>query len=199
MDTKNIDSILLKAQCIKKIDGDKGIGNIDGLIESLKSYKENIGDISFLKTYRFTYIYRRRDCEDKLLPIKIKLHGLTENIIGNLEHILLKGCPKGLYNSSNRKCIELVNCVPDTDDVIYDYIFDVESYPVSHDLEVELYRNGFNSKVRYIPAGITMEENGKFIDNIEECSFYRVAVGRTICGSIIYEDVKRCGEFYIDK
>lgn len=198
---KKIDSIILKAKCIRKIDGDKNIGNIDELIKSLESYKEKIGDISFLKTYRLTYIYKQKFCDDKVLPIKIKLHGLTENIIEKLEYMLSMGSPIGYYINSIKdrdRFVGLTNCTPDTDDVIYDYIFDIESYPVSHDLEVELYRNGFNTNVHPIPSGMTMYENGTFYDGRDCCSFYRVAVGK-YCSCTIYENIKRCGEFFYDE
>lgn len=199
MVTPIIDSVILKAKCIKKIDGDKNIGNIDELIKSLESYKEKVSDISFLKTYRFTYIYRQRYSDDKVFPIKIKLHGLTENIIGRLEYMLSMGSPKGCYITSaddRSRFVELTNCTPDTDNVIYDYVFDVESYPVSHDLEVELYRSGFDTIVRPISSGLNMCKNGTFSDGRFCCSFYRVAVGFTDCGCTIYENIKRCHEFF---
>lgn len=42
----------------------------------------------------------------------------------------------------------------DSDDEIYDYVFDVEFYEVSHELEVLLYKHNFDIDSVRIPAGV---------------------------------------------
>ena len=53
---KRIDKIIKKARIIKEclIAEKKKTGNIDGLIKSLESYRDNIGDIPLEKDYFFT-------------------------------------------------------------------------------------------------------------------------------------------------
>ena len=53
---KRIDKIIKKAEIIKEylITENKKTGNIDDLIKSLKSYRDNVGDIPLEKDYFFT-------------------------------------------------------------------------------------------------------------------------------------------------
>jgi hypothetical protein len=54
--TPRIDKIIKKAECIKKYleSNNKESGNIDGLIKSLVSYRENAGDIPEEKLFTFS-------------------------------------------------------------------------------------------------------------------------------------------------
>lgn len=54
--TLRIDKIIKKAECIKKYleSNNKESGNIDGLIKSLVSYRDNVGDIPEEKLFTFS-------------------------------------------------------------------------------------------------------------------------------------------------
>lgn len=54
--TPRIDKIIKKAECIKSYleNNNKDAGNINGLIESLVSYRENVGDIEEEKLFTFS-------------------------------------------------------------------------------------------------------------------------------------------------
>ena len=54
---KRIDKIIKKAECIKKYltDNDKEMGDIENLIKSLESYRDNVGDIGPEKMFWLSF------------------------------------------------------------------------------------------------------------------------------------------------
>lgn len=50
---KRIDKIIKKAECVKKYltNNDKEMGNIENLIKSLESFRDNVGDIGPEKVF----------------------------------------------------------------------------------------------------------------------------------------------------
>lgn len=127
-----IDVIIEKAKLIKEVDNPDGI---DNLIKSLESYKANKGDIRKKRLYSF--LFGKKDA--KWVAVEAQLYGLTAKVVKKLEKYyndwFLQYCKKDHY---------LAAYVIDTDDEIYDYVFDVEFYPVSHKLEVLLYKHDFD-------------------------------------------------------
>ena len=127
-----IDNVIRKAELIKQVENPSGI---DNLIQSLKSYKERVGDIKPLRHYRLIEAYPKGSLCSML---DVRLHGITEYVVRCLE--------KERYDvSGDGQTTHIAGFVIDVDDEdIYNYVFDVEYYKVSHKLEVELYKNGFD-------------------------------------------------------
>lgn len=145
-----IDAIIKKAQLIKIADNPDGI---DNLIASLESYKANKGDICKKKLYRMLYSGTRdsewESCQ--WYPVTVLLYSLTSYIIDKLEK----------YFSVISQAYSCKHClagfVIETEDEIYNYVFDVEFYKVSRKLEILLYRNGFD-----IRSDALLNRNGFF-------------------------------------
>lgn len=76
--TLRIDKIIKKAECIKKYleSNNKDSGNIDGLIKSLVSYRENVGDIPEEKL--FTFSIGANDRSDLLTNSDIPIYTCCE-------------------------------------------------------------------------------------------------------------------------
>lgn len=133
-----IDVIIEKAKLIKEVDNPDGI---DNLIKSLESYKANKGDIRKKRLYSF--LFGKSDTrfpqDGRWVTVKAPLYGLTTKVVEKLEKY---------YNDwicqFRKKDKYLASYVIDTDDEIYDYVFDVEFYPVSHKLEILLYKHDFD-------------------------------------------------------
>lgn len=150
-----IDAIIEKAKLIKEVDNPDGI---DNLIKSLESYKANKGDIRKKRTYNFLFGI----CEYGSMwweNVETQLHGLTTNIVKKLNKYYSKIFDKMAYENYH-----IAGYVIDSDDEIYDYVFDVEFYKVSHKLEILLYKHNFDiigdsskSKKRLIDFGKVIE------------------------------------------
>ena len=140
-----IDAIIEKAKLIKEADNPDGI---DNLIKSLESYKANKGDIRKKRTYNFLFGV----CENGSTwwrDVEAQLYGITTNIVKRLNELYSKKFHKMVYENYH-----IAGYVIDSDDEIYDYVFDVEFYEVSHELEVLLYKHDFDIVCDYVPAGI---------------------------------------------
>lgn len=133
-----IDVIIEKAQLIKQADNPKGI---DNLIKSLESYKANKGDIRKKRLYNFLF----GSCDTKVrkngwwLNVEASLYGLTTNVVKKLNKYY-----NGQFFRHDEQNNRLAGYVIDSDDEIYDYVFDVEFYQASHELEVLLYKHNFD-------------------------------------------------------
>ena len=133
-----IDVVIEKAKLIKEAHNPEGI---DNLIASLESYKTNKGDIRKKRLYNFLFGH----CDKVVrkngwwLNVEVQLYGLTANIVEKLN----KYYNKWFFDPDERGK-RLAGYVIDTDDEIYDYIFDVEFYKVSHELEILLYKHDFD-------------------------------------------------------
>ena len=138
-----IDTIIEKAKLIKEADNPKGI---DNLIKSLESYKANKGDIRKKRIYNFLFGV----CENVSwwTDVEAQLYGLTSNVVKRLNEYYSKK-----FNKFVRENYHIAGYVIDSDDEIYDYVFDVEFYEVSHELEVLLYKHNFDIDNVRIPAG----------------------------------------------
>lgn len=133
-----IDVIIEKAKLIKEADNPKGI---DNLIKSLESYKANKGDIRKKRLYSFLF----GSCDTTVrktgwwLSVEAPLYGLTTQVVKKLS----KYYNEQFYRHDEQDK-RLVAFVIDADDEIYDYVFDVEFYQVSHKLELLLYKHNFD-------------------------------------------------------
>lgn len=133
-----IDAIIEKAKLIKEADNPDGI---DNLIKSLESYKAKKGDIRKKRLYNFLF----GSCDTEVrkngwwLNVEAPLYGLTTKVVKKLS----KYYNKQFYRH-DKQDKRLAAFVIDTDDEIYDYVFDVEFYQVSHKLEVLLYKHNFD-------------------------------------------------------
>ena len=130
-----IDAIIEKAKLIKEADNPEGI---DNLIKSLESYKANKGDIRKKRTYNFLFgICGNGDMWWS--NVEARLYGLTTNIVKRLNEYYSKR-----FDKIVKEKYHLAGYVIDSDDEIYDYVFDVEFYEISHKLEVLLYKHNFD-------------------------------------------------------
>ena len=116
------------------------------MIKSLESYKANKGDIRKKRTYNFLFGV----CESGSWwrDVETQLYGLTANIVKKLNEYYSRKFSKMAYENYH-----IAGYVIDSDDEIYDYVFDVEFYEVSHELEVLLYKHNFDINNIHIPAG----------------------------------------------
>lgn len=131
-----IDVVIEKAKLIKEADNPEGI---DNLIKSLESYKANKGDIRKKRTYNFLFGV----CEYGGMwwkDVEVQLYSLTANIVKKLNEHYSRKFSKMAYENYH-----IAGYVIDSDDEIYDYVFDVEFYEVSHELEVLLYKHNFDT------------------------------------------------------
>ena len=133
-----IDVIIEKAKLIKEVDNPDGI---DNLIKSLESYKANKGDIRKKRLYSF--LFGKSDTpfskDGRWIAVEAQLYGLTTKVVKRLEKYYNDWFCQHDYHDRY-----LASYVIDTDDEIYDYVFDVEFYPVSHKLEILLYKHDFD-------------------------------------------------------
>lgn len=81
--------------------------------------------------------------------VEAQLYGLTTNIVKRLNEYYSRKFGKMAYENYH-----IAGYVIDSDDEIYDYVFDVEFYEVSHELEVLLYKHDFDIVCDYVPAGV---------------------------------------------
>lgn len=149
-----IDIIIEKAKLIKEADNPEGI---DNLIKSLESYKANKGDIRKKRIYNFLFgVYENGGMSWR--DVEAQLYGLTTNIVKRLNKYYSKR-----FHRMVKENYHLAGYVIDSYDEIYDYVFDVEFYEVSHELEVLLYKHNFDivgdfegiKDYRvYVPSGI---------------------------------------------
>lgn len=157
---KRINKIIKKAECIKhyleKTNKDKG--NIDSLIESLISYRDNIGEIPPEKMFIFSvsgfsgpfidkdefpviknlYNWKHVYVTPKVHNIGIKLIEFTLYISQRLFHMY--------YNKQNEHPIEGFYSIPPMilEEHIADAVFDVQTFKVNDVLlSTELINNGF--------------------------------------------------------
>lgn len=133
-----IDAIIEKAKLIKEADNPDGI---DNLIKSLESYKANKGDIGKKRIYNFLFgqCNKTVSMDGWWLNVEAPLYGLTANIVEKLNKYYNEQFYR--HGEQNKR---LAGYVIDSDDEIYDYVFDVEFYQVSHKLEVLLYKHNFD-------------------------------------------------------
>lgn len=133
-----IDVIIEKAKLIKEADNPKGI---DNLIKSLESHKANKGDIRKKRLYSFLF----GSCDTTVrktgwwLNVEASLYGLTTKTVKKLNKYY-----NGQFFRHDEQDSRLAGYVIDSDEEIYDYVFDVEFYQVSHKLEVLLYKHNFD-------------------------------------------------------
>lgn len=140
-----IDTIIEKAKLIKEADNPDGI---DNLITSLESYKANKGDIRKKRIYNFLFgVHENGGMSWR--DVEAQLYGLTTNIVKRLNEYYSRKFGKMAYENYH-----IAGYVIDSDDEIYDYVFDVEFYEVSHELEVLLYKHNFDIDSVRIPAGV---------------------------------------------
>lgn len=157
---KRIDKIIKKAECIKhyleKTNKDKG--NIDDLIKSLISYRDNVGELPTEKMFIFSidgdcgpfmdrdnfpviknlYNWENVYATSKVQNVGIKLIEFTSYISQKLF--------KNLYNVHNYNSIEGFYSIPPMvlEEHIADAVFDVQTFKVNDVmLSTELINNGF--------------------------------------------------------
>ena len=157
---ERINKIIKKAECIKhyleKTDKDKG--NIEGLIESLTSYRNNVGELPTEKMFIFSidgncgpfmdrdnfpviinlYNWENVYSTSKVQNVGIKLIEFTSYISQKLF--------QGLYNVHNHTSIEGFYSIPPMvlEEHIADAVFDVQTFKVNDVmLSTELINNGF--------------------------------------------------------
>lgn len=161
---KRIDKIIKKAECIKKYltSNGKEMGNIEGLIKSLESYRDNVGDIGpekmfWLSFKRFPGIVYEKDQS-------IAFFTLEENSECHVYRTL--GVKAVDWTTYIRKkvlkaigpvgCEELIFSLPPEilETNIADAVFDVQTFPVDDvALSVELINAGFRptkTNVRWV-------------------------------------------------
>lgn len=154
---KRIDKIIKKAECIKsyllKINRDEG--NIDGLIRSLKSYRDNIGDIPSEKLFIFTTNKTKMfNMKDYPLSLKEAFDWKSVSVCNEVFYVSIKLIEFTSYISRkilsrnygvDDYCREVLYSVPPMvlEEHISDAVFDVQSFKVDTGLMTELVRAGF--------------------------------------------------------
>lgn len=151
---KRIDKIIKKAECIKKYltDNGKEMGNIEGLIKSLESYRDNVGDIGPEKMFWLSFKRFPGIVYEESQPITF--FSLEENSECHVYRTL--GVKAVDWTTYIRKkvlkaigpvgCEELIFSLPPEilETNIADAVFDVQTFPVDDaDLLVELINAGF--------------------------------------------------------
>ena len=160
---KRIDNIIKKAECLYKVLTEQGkeTNNLDNLISSLISYRDNIGDIALEKEFYFTIFEpsSSRDSikylKDNKIPFRLcndELNAETSyvtcsrdfivigiKLVDFTEYIKEKLCKTGAHFIS----IPPV-CLGEN---IADAVFDIQSYPIRDNptIVAELYKNGFTT------------------------------------------------------
>ena len=151
---KRIDKIIKKAECIKRYltNNGKEMGNIEELIKSLCSYRDNVGDVGPDKMFWISFKRFPRTAYKENHPIKFFL--LDENSECHVYRTL--GIKAVDWTTYIRKKVlkaigpvggeELIFSLPpevlETD--IADSVFDVQTFPVDDvALSVELINAGF--------------------------------------------------------
>ena len=137
---KRIDKIIKKAECIKKYltDNDKEMGNLEELIKSLESYRDNIGDIGPEKIFWLSFKRFPRIVYEK--NQSITFFTLEENSECHVYRTL--GVKAVDWTTYIRKkvlkaigpvgCEELIFSLPPEilETNIADAVFDVQTFPV---------------------------------------------------------------------
>ena len=162
--SKRIEKIIKKAECIKNYlkKREKNAGNIDGLIKSLITYRDNIGDIPSNK--RFYITMNNGAYNDRLNwgtcilrpPFKLdsrthismldEVRAVTVECIDFTAHIretLIKNTGLGVFYSMP----------PEADNNIADAVFDVQTFKVDVSLSTELINAGLRptkTDVRFV-------------------------------------------------
>lgn len=151
---KRIDKIIKKAECIKKYltDNGKEMGNIEGLIKSLESYRDNVGDIGPEKMFWLSFKRFPGIVYEENQPIAF--FSLEENSKCHVYRTL--GVKAVDWTTYIRKkvlkaigpvgCEELIFSLPPEilETNIADAVFDVQTFPVDDvALSVELINAGF--------------------------------------------------------
>lgn len=161
---KRIDKIIKKAECIKKCltNNGKEMGNIDGLIKSLESYRDNVGDIGPEKMFWLSFKRLPGIVYEENQPIAF--FSLEENSKCHVYRTL--GVKAVDWTTYIRKKVlkaigpvgfeELIFSLPPEilETNIADAVFDVQTFPVDDvALSVELINAGFKptkTNVRWI-------------------------------------------------
>ena len=152
---KRIEKIIKKAECIKNYltDNGKEMGNIEGLIKSLCSYRDNVGDIDPEKVFFISIMGRAREffkdpkkipfyCSDTWADInrgtEIKLFGIRA--IEFTEHI-----HDVIRDNRERESIVIYSMPPMVlGSHVADAVFDVQTFPINDiALSNELINAGF--------------------------------------------------------
>ena len=161
---KRIDKIIKKAECIKKYltSNGKEMGNIEELIKSLESYRDNVGDIGPEKMFWLSFKKFPGIVYEENQPIKFF------SLEGNNEcHVYRTLGVKAVdWTTYIRKkvlkaigpvgCEELIFSLPPEilETTIADSVFDVQTFPVNDvALSVELINAGFRptkTNVRWV-------------------------------------------------
>ena len=162
--SKRIEKIIKKAECIKNYlqKRNENAGNIDGLIKSLITYRDNIGDIPNNK--RFYITMNNHAYNDRLnwetciweTPFKLdnrryisildEVRAVAVECIDFTAHIretLIKNTGLGVFYSMP----------PEADNNIADAVFDVETFKVDVFLSAELINAGLRpttTNVRFV-------------------------------------------------
>lgn len=162
---KRIDKIIKKAECIKKFltNNGKEMGNIDGLIKNLESYRDNVGDIGIEKVFFIGIMGRARGlfkdpkkipfyCSDTWSDIN---RGTETKLIGIRAIEFTEHIHDVVRDNIECESIVIYSMPPM---VLYshvaDAVFDVQTFPVDDvALSVELINAGFRptkTNVRWI-------------------------------------------------
>lgn len=162
--TPRIDKIIKKAECIKKYleSNNKESGNIDGLIKSLITYRDNIGDIPSDKRFYITmnnHAYTGRlNWETCILEPPFKLD--TRRYISILNEVRAVTVKCIDFTAHIRETLITDNdwgvfysMPPEADNNIADAVFDVQNFKVDVFLSTELINAGFRpttTDVRFV-------------------------------------------------
>lgn len=149
---KRIDKIIKKAQIIREYlsTENKEMGNVDGLIKSLESYRDNIGDIS--QERLFTFRCLGKDIMDDLPYISINdepYHRLTNYLCENILGIRLISFTLHIYDviSRTRHFTDIVTFpnIIELDNNIADAVFDIQTTSINGSIELmtKLIEGGF--------------------------------------------------------
>lgn len=159
---QRIDKIIKKAQIIREYlsTENKEMGNVDGLIKSLESYRDNIGDIS--QERLFTFRCLGKDIMDDLPYISINdepYHRLTNCLCENILGIRLISFTLHIYDviSKTRHSTDILTFpnIIELDNNIADAVFDIQSYPIKDNtvLMTKLIEGGFKpttTDIKYV-------------------------------------------------
>lgn len=151
---KRIDKIIRKVECIKKYltDSNKEVGNIEGLIKSLESYRDNVGDIGPEKMFWLSFKrFPNMSYEEKRT---MPFFGLDECSECHVQRTL--GVEAVDWTKYIRKkvlkalgpvgCEDRVYSLPPEiqEENIADAVFDVQTFPIDNvALSVKLINAGF--------------------------------------------------------
>ena len=162
--TPRIEKIIKKAECIKNYlqKRNENAGNIDGLIKSLITYRDNIGDIPNNKRFYITmnnHAYNGRlNWETCILKPPFKLDNRT--YISILDEVRAVAVECIDFTAHIRETLITDNDLgvfysmpPEADNDIANAVFDVQTFKVDVLLSTELINAGFRptkTKVRFV-------------------------------------------------